>query len=307
MSVLVAGGWNMTQRRDSGALEEIVDVDLISTNALLANKKLAKLPIGVGRTPSLFVHGEHLLICGGNGNINGCLKLDNGTWTRHSTLNNDRGSSSAVTTNDGTYIFGAGFVGGSYNYEFLPKNSAVWQAGKTEIPDGFWLGCAVEVPGKNQILLIGGINDSGKSKRILKFDTVNEEFEELNVFLQNGRHRHTCARLPNTNLIVIAGGEDSSWNKVDTTEILNLEDTTITPGNAMNTKRSSHGMGVITIGNEDRLAVFGNYGSGNDSFDLETLNPSTKMWEVSNLNIGRLEEKFSFGYISLPNDFISNL
>ena len=207
-----------------------------------------------------------------------------------------------MTTNDGTYIFGAGFVGSTDNYEFLPKNSAVWQAGKTKIPDGFWLGCAVEVPGKNQILLIGGY---GKFKRILKFDTVNEEFEELNVSLQNGRHRHTCARLPNTNLIVIAGGESNG--KLDTTEILNLEDNTITPGNAMNTKRSSHGMGVITIGNEDRLAVFGNGEGGNDSFDLETLNPSTRMWEVSNLNIGRLGEKFSFGYISLPNDFISKL
>ena len=302
MSVLVAGGWNMTQRRDSGALEEIVDVDLISTNALLANKKLAKLPIGAGRIPSLFVHGEYVLICGGDGNIFTCLKHDNDTWTKHSTLNNARGSSSAVTTSDGTYIFGAGLVGSTDNYEFLPKNSAVWQAGKTKIPDKFYLGCAVEVPEKNQILLIGGY---GKVNRILKFDTVNEEFEELNVSLQNGRVRHTCARLPNTNLIAIAGGEFNG--KLATTEILNLEDNTITPGNAMNTKRSTHGMGVITIGNEDRLAVFGNGDSGNDSFDLETLNPSTRMWEVSILNIGRLEEKFSFGYISLPNDFISKL
>ena len=59
-------------------------------------------------------------------------------------------------------------------------------------------------------------------------------------------------------------------------------------------------MAVITIGNEDRLAVFG----GIDE-NVETLNPQTRKWEVSDLKLK--EAKVNFGYTSLPNDFISKL
>ena len=61
MSILVARGWNMTQRRDSGALEEIVDVDLISIEILL-EYQIRWLADFLPRTTS--IQGPFLLIRG---------------------------------------------------------------------------------------------------------------------------------------------------------------------------------------------------------------------------------------------------
>merc|ERR1711902_408313 len=99
-------------------------------------------------------------------------------------------------------------------------------------------GCAVEFPDKQEILLIGGDGPYTR-RRILNFDIETQSFERMNVPLIRKRRAHTCARVR------------------DTSEILNLNDNTIRRGNPMNTKRSFHGMAVITIDNEDRLAVFG--------------------------------------------------
>ena len=72
----------------------------------------------------------------------------------------------------------------------------------------------------------------------------------------------------------------------------------------MNSKRASHGMAVITIDNEDRLAVFGGY-HRYFRVSVETLNPKTREWEFGDLKLK--ERKREFGYISLPNDFIAEL
>ena len=73
----------------------------------------------------------------------------------------------------------------------------------------------------------------------------------------------------------------------------------------INTKRYNHGMAVITNDNEDLLALFGGHDGGDFLDSVETLNPRTRKWEVSDLKLK--EAKYYFGYISLPNDFISNL
>ena len=111
-----------------------------------------------------------------------------------------------------------------------------------------------------------------------------------------------CARLPDTNLIVITGGYDGKTHR--STEILDLDHNTITLGNSMNSKRASHGMAVITVDNEDRLAVFGGY-HRYFRVSVETLNPKTREWEFSDLKLK--ERKREFGYISLHNDFIAEL
>ena len=68
-------------------------------------------------------------------------------------------------------------------------------------------------------------------------------------------------------------------------------------------------MAVITIKDEDRLAVFGGAQTGHDGIDfldsVETLNPRTRKWEVSDMK--SKETKYDFGYISIPNDFITRL
>ena len=278
-------------------------LEAISSEPSMSNKELTELPNGITWSPSLFLDGDNIILCGGNNNLNKCLMHDNDSWKEHSNLTQNRGYASVVTTVNGTFIFGGGLS--EKTFEFLPKNSKVWQAGRTKIPRGLTTGCAVEFPDKQEILLIGGDGPFTR-RRILKFDIETQTFERMNVPLIRKRRAHTCARLPDTNLIVITGGYDNTINVRDTSEILNLNDNTIRRGNPMNTKRSFHGMAVITIDNEDRLAVFGGYDENDDFLDkVETLNPRTRKWEMSDLKL--TEAKDDFGYISLPNDFIANL
>ena len=69
---------------------------------------------------------------------------------------------------------------------------------------------------------------------------------------------------------MIAGGY---W--LDSTEILDTEDGSVTMASPMNSKRLNHGMGVVTINGEERLAVFGGH-DGNDELDsVELYNSQT--------------------------------
>ena len=251
----------------------------------------------------LFLNGDHLLICGGsNGaSFKKCLKYEKDSWKEHSTLNSGRLYSSAITTANGTFIFGGDFDN-KFTFTYLPKNSKDWQEGRTKIPEGFKYGCVVEVPGKQEVLLIGGLETQ---TRILKFDIETQAFEEMNVSLIEKRWGHTCAKLPHTNLILITGGLYSDTN--GKSEIFDMKDNTIILGNPMNTKRSYHGMAVITIANEDRLTVFGGRDENLNRLDsVEIFNSSTRKWEiVSDLKLE--EAKAAFGYVSLPYDVISKL
>ena len=275
-------------------------VEVLSSESSLTNKKLAEFPNHIYGQPSLLLHDDSLLLCGGYGNLNKCLVYENNYWKQHSILNEWRIYASAVMTAEGTYIFGGD--GSKKTFEFLPTKAKIWQEGRTQIPDGFTTGCAVEVVDEQKILLIGG---SGTRKRILKFDIETQAFEEMNVSLIEKRWGHTCAKLPHTNLILITGGLYSDTN--GKSEIFDMKDNTIILGNPMNTKRSYHGMAVITIANEDRLTVFGGRDENLNRLDsVEIFNSSTRKWEiVSDLKLE--EAKAAFGYVSLPYDVISNL
>ena len=278
-SILVSGGYY-------GSPVYPVNLEIISEESSLAGKKLAELRVGIYGGPTLFLHDHNVLLCGGFSNENKCLMLDNDSWKLHSNLNQWRISASAVTTANGTFLFG-GDGYGRKTYEFLPKYSKFWNQGRMNIPNDFRIGCALEVPDKREILLIEDsrtykripryptsnivrdIASSRTYKRILKFDIETQASEVLNVSLLKERHGHTCGRFPNTNLIVITGGKDGNYNIHDTSEFLNLDDNTITLGNPMNTKRFGHGMAVISINNEDRLAVFGVFSYISDIYSCD--------------------------------------
>ena len=114
---MVAGGYN---------------AEVLSNESSMTNKKLAELPKRISKSPSLFRNGDNLLLCGGYNNENKCLMHDNDSWKEHSTLTQNRSYASAVTTADGTFIFG-GTEGteSEDTFEFLPKNSKVWNQGGT--------------------------------------------------------------------------------------------------------------------------------------------------------------------------------
>ena len=184
---MIAGGWDGYSR--------IRSVEILNSNESLSleNKTFAELPYGINARPTLFLQGENLILCGGLHEKKQCLMHREESWIEHSTLKKNRPWASAVTTGDGTYIFGGDASGGSSEktFEFLPKNLKVWQEGRTEIPDGIQWGCAVEVPGKRQTLLIGGYQTE---TRILKFDMETQAFEVMDLSLLKKRRYPACAR-----------------------------------------------------------------------------------------------------------------
>ena len=213
----------------------------------------------------------------------------------HGTLNRPRIQAAAVTINSVTFIFGG--PGKDDTYEYLPKESKVWILGKQKIPGGMEDGYAVAIEAKQEILLIGGTNDSMKYNRILKFNTKDHTFEELPTKLNYVRAGHRCAFIPGTKKIIITGGMG-----LKSTEIFDTENYSITKEqNQMNVGRSHHGIGVVTINDEDRLAVFG--GMNNQCWPNEVLNSveiyntKTHKWEMSDMKLNR--KNFGFGFLSV--------
>ena len=100
----------------------------------------------------------------------------------------------------------------------------------------------------------------------------------------------------NTNKIMITGGHGNR-GFLDSTEILDTEDGSVTIERPMNFKRVGHGMGVITINGEERLAVFGGSDGRTGGFDsVELYNTQTGQWENTDI---KLKERNNFGFLSV--------
>ena len=207
-----------------------------------------------------------------------------------------------MATQEATFIFGG--RNSDKTYEYLPKDSTEWLMGKTEIPGrGFSSGCAIAVKSGKEIWLIGGY---GTGMRILCFDVVSHTFQvmpfQLNVGRLNvGRQFQTCAFIPNTNKIMITGGCN-----VDSTEILDAKDGSVTMASPMNSKRRSHGIGIITVNGEDQVAVFGGHDGENELDSAELYNTQMEKWEMSDLKLS--EPKLGIGFLTIKvEDIFSQL
>ena len=246
---IVAGGYRPG--------DSVVTVEVIFGG--LRTKQLPNLPEKTWELSMVYYDGA-ILLCGDTDNLRKCLQLDHGTWKKHSTLNEKRNHHSVITTKTGIFLFGGKLLRSRRTYEFLPKGSRTWIMGKTEIPGGFDCGCAIAVKSDQEIWLIGGF---GTERRILSFHVNDHTFEELPFQLSIGRRGHRCAFIPNTKKVMVTGGKDvNSFNTsrdTSSTEILDTEDGSVTMGCNLKSKRTGHGMGVLTINGEDRLAVFGGY------------------------------------------------
>ena len=290
--MIIAGGYDVSRDGSSS-------VDFFAGD--LGMKQLPNLPQNINGS-SLVSHNGNIILCGGFGNLEKCLQMNNGTWKEHSTLNKQRFLHSAVTTQVATFVFGGRHS--KKTYEYLPKDSTTWLMGKTEIPGWSVGGYAIAVKSGQEIWLIGG---GRTEKRILCFNVNDHTFQVLPFQLCLGREGHRCDFIPNTNKIMITGGY--SDGSLDSVEILDCEDGSVTMGSPMNYKRIFHGMGIVTVNDKDRVAVFGglkSLGRGNELDIVEFYNTQTEKWEMTELKLW--EPKFGFGFLTIKlGDILSQL
>ena len=285
----------------------VSNVEVLNGN--LGSIKLPNLPKEIDSS-SLVLHDRNILISGGRKNLQKCLELRHGNWVEHSTLNEPRLDHSAVTTPTATFLFGG--HESKTTYEYLPKDSTTWHKGKTAIPINFVTGCAIDGKSNREVLLIG-TSSFLNEHRILSFNVKNHTFNEMPFGLNVGRFCHTCAFIPNTNKIMIAGGyksfsnvETKLFEELDSTEILDVENGTVTMASPMNSKRASHGTGILTINGEDRLVVFGGSCDKMKLDSIEIYNTETEKWEIADFKLKFPRNDFSAMTVKL-SDVISYL
>ena len=113
--------------------------------------------------------------------------------------------------------------------------------------------------------------------------------------------------MPESNIVLVTGGlnEDGEADSADMTEILTIKDSgdiIAEMSTPMNTKRYGHGMGLLTIHGEERIAVIGGVDGNKEFLDsIETYDPSSKKWESSDIKMS--VAKGAFGYITVDNSF----
>ena len=117
---------------------------------------------------------------------------------------------------------------------------------------------------------------------------------KLNV----GRRGHRCDFIPGTNKIIITGGLNG-FEILDSTEILDIEDRSLTLSKkGMNMKRSGHGIGILKVNNEDKLAVFGGLSRRGEVLkSVEVYDTKTKKWKRTKMELK--EERAHFGFLSV--------
>ena len=280
--IMVAGGNNANE-------SEVYTVEVFTGD--LGTKKFTNLPAEIYAS-TMFLHDGNFLVCGGNKNKKKCLVLSHGTWKEHSSLNKKRLWHSSVTTQIATFVFGG--IRSETTYEYLPKGSTTWLMGKTEIPRDFVGGCAIAVKSEQEIWLIGGM---GIQKKILSFNVTDHSFQELSSQLNQGMYGPSSAFIPKATKVMITGGgiENSNF-----TEILDIRNGNVTMASPMNSKRLFHGIGVLTINGEDRLAVFGGDDDNDGRHDdVETYNCQTGKWETSDIRLNTPKQNFGFLTVKL--------
>ena len=296
-SIMVAGGYSY------GKMPICVQVVSGDSNIKqfpsLPDTHEMQWPKGIGG-PSLVIHSKTILLCGAGRNAEKCLQLDDDSWKEHSIHNYEgRFRSSIVSTHMATFIFGG--RNAENTYEYLPIGSTTWQVGKTAIPGGFKFGFAIANKSDKEIWLFGG-KDTGR--RILSFNPYDHTFSELPTKLNISRSTPRCAYIPGTNQIAITGG-DIGYMSLKHVEYFDTKDRSISMGfreGHLNFPRTEHGIGIVTINDEEKLAVFGGCGEKfNKLNDVEFYNTKTETWETSDITLK--EPNWAFASLTFkPSD-----
>ena len=265
----------------------------------------------------------------------------------------ERNHAVAVSTNIGTFLFGGSKWENRYTYEYLPKDSNIWQwqDGKTHIPQGFnidEIGYTTAVSVKsNEIWLVNGEEDLVemsdthwnswnmpndeldfhinferihdieygsymRKKRAYKgsvycFNPETHTFKSLAIVFSSTRSKrsgHRCAMIPGSNKLMVTGGIMDKMAKSGT-DIIDIDDRTVTSGSPLSHERAYHGIGIMTVDNKDRIAVFGGSDENDEMIDSVEIYDAVKdEWEISNIKLDQIRDSFSF--LSLSNYLVRN-
>ena len=102
------------------------------------------------------------------------------------------------------------------------------------------------------------------------------------------------------NKVIITGGATKGGDTLNSTEIIDTDTGTVMIGSPMNSRRSSHGIGIISIDNRERLVVFGGHFRGMlDS--VEFYNAESQKWEPTNIKLNEGQCIYSFVNTKLGN------
>ena len=243
----------------------------------------------------MFLHNKTIVICVSSKNFKTCFKLQEGNWTIYNSLNYERTFAATVSTNNATFIFGGMDSKTKYTFEYLEKDAANWKLGKTNITGSFEYGCTIAIS-EEEIWLIGGLTPN--EKRILSFNVRNQSFTEMPFELKLGRRQHQCAFIPGTRNIIVTGGTDYGYY-LDSTQIINVDNGSVSNGARMNSKRCRHGIGILNINNQERIVIFG--GKNDDDYlkTVEVYNTQAQNWELSNITL--IEARESFGFLTIKS------
>ena len=269
-----------------------------TVEALTASSNEIQLPDLPQKTYgySMLNHFGVILQCGsGTDSTNvrrTCWKLEGKVWSIHSTLVKARYYAGAVTTPVASFIFG-GYGSSKTTFEYLPKGSTNWQSGIYAIPGGFYGGCSVATS-PQEVWLIGG--DGSIGNRIVFFNVTSHTFKILSTIMNRKRDDCGCVQIPNTTKIMITGGKDGSIYH-SSTEIFDTSTRTISYGPSMNSQRAYHGLGILTILNEDRVVAIGGYTGSQNLDTVEAYNQYTNTWGY--LSIQLLSPKRAFGSLTI--------
>ena len=90
---------------------------------------------------------------------------------------------------------------------------------------------------------------------------------------------------------MITGGY--SGGTLDSTEIMDTKDGSVTMASPMISKRRHHGMGIVTIDGKERLAVFGGFDGRTVLDSVELYNTQTEKWENTEIKLKEPKDGFS--------------
>ena len=289
-------------------------VEIIDSNHSSMMQQLPNLPIMFKAFMS-FVHGKSIML-GGSRLFqeepwsepqvrHECITLKGGTWSHHSHFNENRFSASLASTSSATFVFGGWKA--PYTYEYLSKDSTTWVVGEEVIRAGFHWGSAVTIS-EEEIWLIGGsLSDFyHPTSRIISFDTINHIFSYLDLQLIKGRYGHQCAFIPETKTIMVTGGMNN-WGDIEhNTELIDVQNRTVTRGPKLNNRRSDHGVGILKLDGKERVCVFGGCQKYEDPDEsnpeplldsIEVYYPEKQKWQVADFTLGQPRKLFAFATI----------